>query len=216
MHYLYTILLSTLKKHTHMAHISKSRDMHHLLLIGSITHHLDQETHTTCSWLGPHKISFRHINTLTIISQFKPQIKCFCIITWLNLLQEDPSSWMLLSTDHLLVNIPYGMPQLQFYSFGQQIWTLSSATDRVYTAFFYSDSAQHLQHIEEKVLFGHFVTRLNDAFEHAFTSEDIECESGSKSMSVPTPLHQEPMTISHFHARKFIKECRLLILFDIH
>ena len=47
MHHLYTITLSTLKIHTHMACISRSKDMHHLLLIGSIKHHLDQGTCTT-------------------------------------------------------------------------------------------------------------------------------------------------------------------------
>ena len=42
---------------------------------------------------------------------------------------------------------------------------LSNAIKKVYTAFFYSDSAQYLQYVEEEILFGHFMTTLNDAFE---------------------------------------------------
>ena len=36
------------------------------------------------------------------------------------------------------------------------------------------------------------MTTLNDAFKWALVSEDIGYKSGSKSMNVPTPLHQEP------------------------
>ena len=53
---------------------------------------------------------------------------------------------------------------LQFWTNDLNPQTLSSAINKVYTAFFYSDSAQHLQHIEDKVLFSHFMTILNDAF----------------------------------------------------
>ena len=69
--------------------------------------------------------------------------------------------------------------------------TLSTTIKRVYTAFFYTDSAQHLWQ-EEEALFSHFVTTLNDAFEWALTSEDIAYENGNKIMNVPTPLHHEP------------------------
>ena len=72
----------------------------------------------------------------------------------------------------------------------------SAAPSRRCTQPFYSDSAQHLQHIEE-VLFGHFMTTLNDAFKWQLTLEDIGCKSGSESLSVPTPLHREPQP---FHA----------------
>ena len=76
-----------------------------------------------------------------------------------------------------------------------QLWTedldpqtLSSAIEIVYTAFFYSDSDQHLQNVEE-VLFGHFMTTLNDAFEQALTSEGIKYKSWSESMNISIPLH---------------------------
>ena len=80
---------------------------------------------------------------------------------------------------------------LQFWSEELDTHTLSTATERVYTAFFYSDSAQHLWQ-EEEVLFSHFMTTLNDTFKQALASEDIGYESRSKNMNVPTPLHWEP------------------------
>ena len=81
---------------------------------------------------------------------------------------------------------------LQFWTNDLDSQTLSSAIERVYTAFFYSDSAQHLWYVEEEILFGHFMTTLNDTFEWELASEDIGYESGSESLSVPTPLCQEP------------------------
>ena len=66
---------------------------------------------------------------------------------------------------------------------------LSTTVKRVYTAFFYSDTAQHLQQVEEEVLFGHFMTPLNDAFEQACTSDDIGYKSGSESMNVENHDH---------------------------
>ena len=81
---------------------------------------------------------------------------------------------------------------LQFWTADLDPQTLSNAIKRVYTSFFNSDSAQHLQYIEEEVLFICFMTTLNDAFKWALTLEDIGYESGSESLSVPTPLHQQP------------------------
>ena len=53
-----------------------------------------------------------------------------------------------------------------------QFWTeyldhqmLSTTIERVYIAFFYNDSTQHLWQEVEEVLFSHFMTTLNDAFE---------------------------------------------------
>ena len=42
---------------------------------------------------------------------------------------------------------------------------LSDAIERVYTATFCSNSAQQLRNISEEVLFGCFMTILNDTFE---------------------------------------------------
>ena len=54
---------------------------------------------------------------------------------------------------------------LQFWMDNLNPLTLSNAIKRVYTAFFCSDSAQHLQYTAEEILFGHFVTALNNALE---------------------------------------------------
>ena len=68
----------------------------------------------------------------------------------------------------------------------------SNTTERVYTAFFCSDSAQHLRYILEEILFGHFVTTLNDTFEWELALEDIGYVSGSESSNIPTPLCWAP------------------------
>ena len=42
------------------------------------------------------------------------------------------------------------------------------------------------------MLFGHIMTTLNDTFEREITQEDEGYESGSKSLSIPTPLKRAP------------------------
>ena len=51
---------------------------------------------------------------------------------------------------------------------------LSNAVERVYTAFFFHDSAQQLRNMSEEVLFSHFVTTLNVIFERKLAQEDEE------------------------------------------
>ena len=80
---------------------------------------------------------------------------------------------------------------------------LSNATERVYTAFFCYHSAQHLRNKSEEILFSHFVTTLNDAFKWELTQEDEEYESGSESLSIPTPLRRAPW-IYHISTSKNI------------
>ena len=65
---------------------------------------------------------------------------------------------------------------------------LSNAIEWVYTAFFCSNSAQHLRNISEEKLFSCFVTTLNDAFKWELALEDGGYKSGSESLSIPTPL----------------------------
>ena len=78
-----------------------------------------------------------------------------------------------------------------------QIWmadldpqTYSNAIEWVYTALFCSNSAQQLKTISEEVLFGHFVSTLNNTFERELTLRDKEYKSGSESLNIPTPLHR--------------------------
>ena len=54
---------------------------------------------------------------------------------------------------------------LQFWTADLDAHTLSSAIEIVYSAFFYTASAHILHQQPDKILFGHFVTTLNAAFE---------------------------------------------------
>ena len=77
----------------------------------------------------------------------------------------------------------------------QQLWMadlkphiLSNTINQVYAAFFYSDFTQGIQNLPEEILFGHFVTTLNDTFETELAQEDKGYESGSENFNIPTPL----------------------------
>ena len=162
--------------------------------IKSTKQHLDQGTHTTCSWLISHQTPFGHINTVAVNSQYKPQINKLVHHYMIDLMSG--RFFIINATEYWLFAHKFStwnasITALQFWTEELDPQTLSTTIERVYTAF-YSDSAQHLQQEEEEVLFSHFVTTLNDAFEWALASEDIGYESGSKSMNVLTALHQEP------------------------
>ena len=58
---------------------------------------------------------------------------------------------------------------LQFWMADLGPHVLSPAINLVNTAFFYADHTHQLQNLPEEVLFGHFVTTLNDAFEEELT-----------------------------------------------
>ena len=81
-----------------------------------------------------------------------------------------------------------------------QLWTadlepqiLSTNIDQVYTAFFCGDHAQQIWHLLEEILFGCFVTTLNDVFETELAQEDEGYESGSENFNIPTPLSRAPI-----------------------
>ena len=76
-----------------------------------------------------------------------------------------------------------------------QLWTadlkahvLSSTIEEVYNEFFYTTSTHLLCQQSEEVLFSHFVTTPNAAFESKLTWEDEGHESGSENLNIPTPL----------------------------
>ena len=54
---------------------------------------------------------------------------------------------------------------LQFWTADLDAHTLSNAIEEVYSAFFYTPSAHTLCQQPDEILFGHFVTTLNAAFE---------------------------------------------------
>ena len=77
---------------------------------------------------------------------------------------------------------------LQFWTADLKAHVLSNAIEQVYNALFYTTSMHVLHQQSEEVLFGHFVTTLNAAFESKLTLEDEGYESRSENFNIPTPL----------------------------
>ena len=77
---------------------------------------------------------------------------------------------------------------LQFWMADLKPHIPSDAIEEVYTAFFCCNSSLQLLNQPEEIIFGHFVTTLNDTFEWELAQEDEGYESGSKSLNIPTPL----------------------------
>ena len=90
---------------------------------------------------------------------------------------------------------------LQFWTADLEAHVLSSATEQVYIAFFYSASTYMLCQESDEVLFGHFMTTLNAAFESKITLEDEGYDSGSKNFNIPTPLRRTSK-INHFSSEE--------------
>ena len=101
----------------------------------------------------------------------------------------DTTHYWLFAREYSMWNTAVASPQFWMEDLNPQI--LSNAIELVYTAFFCSNSAQQLRTISEEVLFGHFVTTLNDAFEWELALEDEGYNSGS-SLNIPTPLCRTP------------------------
>ena len=81
---------------------------------------------------------------------------------------------------------------LQFWTADLKVHVLSSATEQVYNSFFSSISTHLLHQQSDEILFSHFVTTLNAAFESKLALEDEGYESGSKNFNIPTPLRRPP------------------------
>ena len=81
---------------------------------------------------------------------------------------------------------------LQFWTADLHMITLSTATEEVYSAFFYTASTYTLHQQSDEILFGHFVTTLNTAFEWKLALEDEGYESDSENFNIPTPLRKMP------------------------
>ena len=79
---------------------------------------------------------------------------------------------------------------LQFWTADLKVYVLSSVIKQVYNAFFYSTSTHLLCQHSDEVLFGHFMTTLNVAFESKLALEAEGCKSGSENFNIPTPLRR--------------------------
>ena len=66
--------------------------------------------------------------------------------------------------------------------------TLSALHRKSLHGIFCSKSSQQLCTLPDEILFGHFMTTLNDAFEHELAQEDEGYESGSESSNIPPSL----------------------------
>ena len=81
---------------------------------------------------------------------------------------------------------------LQFWTADLEAHVLSSTTEQVYNAFFYTTSRHLLCQQSEEVLSGHFMTKHNAAFESKLTFEDEGYENRSENFNIPTPLRHTP------------------------
>ena len=89
---------------------------------------------------------------------------------------------------------------LQFWTAELEAHVLSNTIEQVYNAFFYTTSTHLLCQQSEEVLFSHFMTTLNAAFESKLALEDEGYDSGSENFNIPSPLRKLPgyaMTKSH-------------------
>ena len=86
---------------------------------------------------------------------------------------------------------------LQFWTADLEVHVLSSAIEQVYNAFFYSTSTHLLCQQSDEILFGHFGTTLNAAFESKLVLEDKGYESSSENFNIPTPLRRTSQDPPH-------------------
>ena len=101
--------------------------------------------------------------------------------------------YMMNATEYWLLAREYSMwnatvAALQFWTAYFEPHILSSTIEQVYTAFLYTTSTHLLCQQSKEVLFGHFVTTINTAFESKLTLEDEGYESGSDNFNICTPL----------------------------
>ena len=78
--------------------------------------------------------------------------------------------------------------------------TLSTAIEKVYSAFFYTTSTYTLHQQSDKILFGHFVNTLNTAFEWKLTLENEGYKSSSEKLqhtNSPKKNAEDPPCIQH-------------------
>ena len=167
-----------LKKHAQKAHTHRSKGHTWVLSVqqfGSIKHHLD----------------LFMLNLLDM--DINPAKYGLSIIQWFNYLQHhdnimDGTHYWPFAREYSIWNST--VTALQFWMADHEPHILSNAIERVYTAFFCHSSAQHLRNISEEILCSHFVTTLSDTFKWELVQDDEGYKSGSKSLSIPTPLRR--------------------------
>ena len=106
----------------------------------------------------------------------------------------DITDYWLMAREYSIWNA--AVASLQFWTADLDTITLGTVTEEVYSAFFCTTSTYTLCQQSEEILFGHFVTTLNTAFEWKLSLEDEGCESGSENFNIPTPLRK---TLKIYH-----------------
>ena len=96
--------------------------------------------------------------------------------------------YWLMATEYSVWNAP--VAALQFWTADLEVHVLISAIEQVYNVFFYSASTHLLCQQSDEILFSHFMTTLNAAFESKLALEDKGYESGSKYFNIPTPFRR--------------------------
>ena len=150
-----------------------------------------QRTHAQIAVLG-HQDPFQPFHNDTFgyyyIWLYKLSIQ-YHLILHLHFIMNATDYW-LLAREYSIWNAT--VVALQFWTADLEAHVLSSTIEHVYNAFFYTTSTHLLCQQSEEVLFGHFVTTLNAAFESKLTLEDEGYESGSENFNIPTPLRETP------------------------
>ena len=100
----------------------------------------------------------------------------------------DPVHYWPMAREYSVLN--NAIAALQFWTADLKAHILSSAIEQVYNAFFYSTSTYMLHQQSDEVLFTHFVTTLNTAFESKLALEDKGYDSGVKTFNIATPLRR--------------------------
>ena len=142
----------------HWKYFSRQVDKTHQLL-QFLSHQPAAPTHL----ISTPQVELTNIND--IFDSCKPTI-----ISAINLLNTDPSfDGHVNSNNHLKRSL---------------LHVLSSTIKQVYNAFFYSTSTHLLSQQSDEILFSHFMTTLNAAFESKLVLEDEGYESGCKNFKI--------------------------------
>ena len=98
----------------------------------------------------------------------------------------DATDYWPMAREYLVWNA--AIAALLFWTIDLNAHTINNSIEEVYSAFFYTASAQTLHQQPNTILFSHFVTTLNAAFELKLALEDEGYESSSENFNIPTPL----------------------------
>ena len=111
----------------------------------------------------------------------------------------DITDYWLMAREYSIWNTAIALLQFQIADLDPV--ALGSATEEVYSAFFYSSSSHTLCQQSDKILFGHFMIALNTAFDQWLGLADEGYESSSDTINLPTPL-RKMLRIHHISSIK--------------